>query len=155
MSLRRRKRSWLPWYPFREMEKLRHSINEMFEDLLALPATAPKAGELAEFAEPVMDIKETDEEIIVTTDLLGMKKEDIEIKTTEDSLKIKAEYKIEKEVKKEEYVHRERSYKGFYRMIGLPAKINPEEAKATLKDGVLEIKLPKIEVVKGKKIEIE
>lgn len=99
---------------------------------------------------PACDIIEREREIVILVDLPGFSKDEIDVEIGENYVKIRAE---EKEKREERYVVKERM-RNFYRYIELPYKIKNEEAKAKLKNGVLEIILPKEEKV-GKKIKVE
>ncbi len=103
------------------------------------------------------DIQETDSEIIILAELPGVKKEDIYINGTENTVEISAELKTEKEETEEEmkYIHREIIKKKFYRSFKLPAEIIPEKAKATYNNGILELRLPKKEGRERRSIKIE
>ncbi|MHA1237891.1 MAG: Hsp20/alpha crystallin family protein [Candidatus Odinarchaeia archaeon] len=105
--------------------------------------------------EPPIDIKETDEEIIVKADMPGVSKENIDLKVSEDILEVKGEAKKEEEEKREGYIRKERSYEAFYKRIRLPSKVVPEKAEAEYKDGVLTVKLPKAESKKAVKISVK
>jgi HSP20 family protein len=102
------------------------------------------------------DMKETDNEIIIEAELPGVKKDDININATEDSVEISAEAKTEEETEEEhEYIRKEREQKKFYRAFTLPVKVNPEKSKATYKNGILELRLPKKETREKRSIKIE
>ncbi len=102
---------------------------------------------------PACDIIEKKDEILLIVDLPGFSKDEIEIEAGEDYVKIKAEKKEKEEKMEGKYVIKERN-RNFYRYVELPYKIKQEEVKAKLKDGVLQIILPK-ERKLGKKIEVE
>jgi HSP20 family protein len=104
---------------------------------------------------PDVDIKETDKDIQLRADLPGMKKEDIDISVNEDQLVIKGERKFEKEEKDKDFVRVERSYGSFYRSFNIGVPVKSDQIKASYKDGVLEVVLPKAEAKKPKKIEVE
>jgi len=104
---------------------------------------------------PSLDLIETDEKLIIKTDLPGVKKEDINIELTEDSITITADFKEEIEVEKGNYVKKERRYGEARRELRLPAKIKVDEAKATFEDGVLTVELPKVEVKKKQTLKVE
>jgi HSP20 family protein len=73
----------------------------------------------------------------------GFKKEDIEIEVQDDSVEIKGETGWKQEDEKKNYVVKERGSESFYRIIRLPEEIKADSVEANLKDGVLEIALPK------------
>lgn len=80
----------------------------------------------------------------VTMDVPGVKKNEIKLNVTENSLEVSAQHKEESEEKKKNYLQKERSQVSFYRTLPLPDKVVSGNTKAKLTDGVLEIILPKI-----------
>ena len=98
---------------------------------------------------------EEKDKYVVKADLPGMKKEDIEVSVTQNMLTIKGERKIEEERKDEGYYYCERRYGSFVRSIALPGSVEVDKIKATYKDGVLTVELPKAEEEKGRKIDIQ
>jgi HSP20 family protein len=97
-----------------------------------------------------IDVRDADGEIVVKADLPGVEKGEVQIELTDSTLVIKGERKKEEEVKGEDYVRRERSYGSFSRVIGLSSEVNSDAVKASFKDGVLEVHLPKTEMAKRK-----
>lgn len=133
-----------------EIKRVQDKMNQLIEDFMAeAPVRFP------DVMKPLADVKETDEEVVVTMDLPGMDKGDVEITVTENALEVKAERKTEKEEKEEEFYKKERSFARFERSLKLPAEVKADDAKASLKDGVLEVHLPKVEVTARKKVTIE
>ena len=143
---------------FRRFEEM---MNRMFEDFWGRPRRAllpaGERGEMlpAEYRQPFIDIAETDKEVIATAEMPGLNKEDIKINLTEDRLEISAETKREEEKKEKGYVYRERRSGSYYRAIALPSPVDPNNAQASYKNGVLEIKMPKTEVKEKKEIKVE
>jgi HSP20 family protein len=119
-------------------------------------ARATFAGELT----PRMDMSEDDKEIVIRAEMPGVSKADLNITLEDDVLTIKAEKKEEKEEGEEgkagtaHYV-RERHFGRYVRCMSLPALIDAEKVTATLKKGLLEIKLPKTEAPEARQIEIK
>ncbi len=103
----------------------------------------------------LVDLKETDNDLIAYIELPGVDKEDVHLDITEDTLEARVERKSETKDEKDGYLKEERTYSEFYRSIKLPYRVKSEEAKATYKDGVLEVVMPKAEQRVTKKIEIE
>ncbi len=137
------------WDPFSDIVQLRDEIGGWFEG----DAEKGKSKRSAIWA-PDVDIKETDKEIQIKADLPGMKLEDIDVSVGEDQLIIKGDRKEEKEEKGKDYVRVERSYGSFYRSFNIGVPVKSDQIKATYKNGVLEITLPKTEAKKPKKIAI-
>lgn len=138
---------------------LQREVNQLFDDFFREVDVAPfgfVGGPLKTFS-PSIDIKETDEEIIVKAELPGMDEKDVDVNLLEDRLTIKGEKKEEKEDKGSDYHRMERSYGSFNRVIVLPERIDTKKADALFKNGVLTVTLPKAEgaKVKGQKIPIK
>jgi len=104
---------------------------------------------------PFVDVVETDKEVVATAEMPGLEKEDIKINITEDRLEISAETKHEEEKKEKGYIYKERRAGSFYRAIPLPSPIDPDNAKASYNNGVLEIKMPKTEIKKKTPLKVE
>ncbi len=104
---------------------------------------------------PSIDVYEEKDTVVVKAELPGMKKEDIEVNLAGDTLTIKGEKKQEEEVKEDHYYRRERSYGSFLRSVALPCEVKSGEIKASFKDGVLEVRLPKTEEAKKKEIAVK
>jgi HSP20 family protein len=102
------------------------------------------------FEKPLADVMETGKSIIVITDLPGVKKEDIDIDISEDSIDIVAKFDDEIEEEGANYIKKERSYGETRRSINLTAKIDVKKAIAKFNDSILTVKLPKMEEEKYK-----
>lgn len=140
------------WDPWRELFSIRDEIDRLFERFFT-----PVEVETREFVwTPSIDMYETEKELVVKAELPGLTTKDVEITLTDDTLSIKGEKKEAEEVKGENYYRKETRYGSFHRSIRLPVPVKKEDIKATFKDGVLEIRLPKAEeAAKGIKIKIE
>jgi HSP20 family protein len=103
---------------------------------------------------PSIDIYEENNDVVVKAELPGMKKEDIDIELTEDVITLSGEKKKEEKVEKKNYYSIERSYGSFTRSFRLPADVKTDKADAQFKDGILEIKIPKTEEAKKRKIKV-
>jgi HSP20 family protein len=90
-----------------------------------------------------MDVYEKDNTIVIKAELPGLKKEDVQVEVEGEDLVIRGESKAENKVKDDEYYRSERSFGSFYRRMPLPAGVAPEQIHANLKDGVLEVRVPK------------
>ncbi len=137
---------------FDEMER-------MFERFIGRPfppSWAPRIRwpEEVEMAYPDVDIYEEDNTVVLKAELPGVKREELSIDVTEDTITISGEKKKEEKVEKKDYYRFERTYGSFSRSFSLPSDVVADKAKAGFKEGVLEIKLPKKEEAKKKKVEI-
>ena len=137
------------WDPFREMFSLRDEIDRLFNEFLGRVPAETEGGWL-----PAMDVEETDDAFIVTAEIPGMSKDEIKLSLQGDSLVIQGEKKREKEEKDRTFHRIERVFGKFQRVITLPTKVDADKVKASYKDGVLTITLPKSEEVKPKEITI-
>lgn len=135
------------WTPFAELERIRREFDRLLEDVFP-------AGDKEQILAPPVDVYETDSEVVVKAELPGVKKEDIDITIKENAVHLKAERKEEREKKTENVYRVERFYGTIERIVPLPTEVKPEEAKAEYKDGVLEIRIPKVKVSKEAKVQV-
>jgi|Deesub1362A_J573_1020465.scaffolds.fasta_scaffold01683_5 HSP20 family protein len=139
-----------------EIRRLEDRMNQLFRELWSsFPRAEERFPTITGVRSPFCDVQETDKEIIITAELPGVSKEDIKINATEHEVEIEAEVKREAEEKKAGYLRSERQYSKFYRCLALPAEVNPGKAKATYKNGVLELRLPKVHAEKKTSIKVE
>ena len=99
---------------------------------------------------PAIDVYEEKDEVVVKAELPGLSKEDLDVTLTESTLTLKGQKKKEEEVKEKNFYRSERSSGSFVRTIDLPAEVKTDQVKASFKNGVLEIRLPKTEDAKRK-----
>ncbi len=104
---------------------------------------------------PSIDVYEEKDSVVVKAELPGMTKEDIEVNLEGENLTIKGEKKEDTEVKEDNYYRRERSYGSFLRTVALPSEVKQDEVKASFKDGILEIRMPKTEAAKKKSVSVK
>lgn len=104
---------------------------------------------------PSVDLFEENNDIVVKAELPGMTKDDIEVTLTDDTITVSGEKKKEEKVEKKDYYRWECSYGSFSRTFTLPAEVLKDKVKTKLKDGVLEIRLPKTEEAKKKEVKIK
>ena len=107
-----------------------------------------------EVISPTVDIFEEGKEVVVKAEIPGMKKSDISVHIGAHNITISGEKKQEKKIDKKDYHRVECSYGSFCRSFRLPETVNSEKAKASFKNGVLEIRIPKSGKTKKKKIAI-
>jgi len=138
------------WRPFwTEMEALRREMDRLWERFFG---ESPIEEVGAEWVPP-LDVAETKDQVIVSVELPGIDPNNVEVTLSNGVLTIKGEKKHER--KDERYHLIERTYGAFTRSIRLPVDVNESDVKATYRDGVLKIVLPKVEKAKEKEIKIE
>jgi len=151
-------REMTPRRPFTELSNLERETERMFGDFFRRPFLGmswPDRLREIGIREPAIEVYEEKDDVVVKAEVPGMKKEDLEINLSGDTLTIKGEKKQEEEVKQKGYYYSERSYGSFHRTIDLPKEVQTEKAKATFKDGVLEVRLPKTEDAKRKEVKVK
>jgi HSP20 family protein len=104
---------------------------------------------------PAVDMFERDGNVVVKAEMPGIASDKIEISASGGELRISGERNEEKEVKEENYYRSERSYGRIYRTLALPEGCDGNAAQATVKDGVLEVVIPKKQSAVAKKIEVK
>ncbi|HEX5000148.1 MAG TPA: Hsp20/alpha crystallin family protein [Terriglobia bacterium] len=138
------------WTPFNEMSLLRDHLNQFFDTSGGLGLTEGVRNWF-----PAADIHETDNELVVTADLPGVDPKDVDIRVENNVLTIRGERHFERDMEKEN-VHRvERMFGGFTRTFALATPVQTDQIKASYKDGVLRVTLPKAEQARSKRIEIK
>lgn len=132
-------------------------IERMFDDFFGGRWLRPFAweGVFPEMpAMPSVDVIDRDDEVVVRAEVPGYKKEDIEVSVSDGSLTLKGETKAEEKEEKGHYYRCEISHRAFSRIVALPGEVDDAKAKATMKDGMLELTLPKREKSKRHTIAI-
>jgi len=136
----------LPWSPWREMMNMREEIDRFFEEPQALRESS---------YHPSVSVRETDKELVIEADVPGVKEEDVDVEIEDNKVIIRGERKSRDESRGKDYYHIESSYGSFSRIIALPSYIDPDRCEAQIKDGILEIRIPKVGARKIKKISVK
>ena len=139
--------------PFSDLMGIQDEINRLFDITLSRRPFERMGLFDGEWA-PAIDVLEDEDRVLVKAELPGMSEKDIDVSILGDTLTIKG--KRQKEEKKEEkHYHRlERAYGAFHRSVTLPGTVASEKAKASFKNGILEIEMPKKEEAKPKQIKV-
>ncbi|WGI17998.1 Hsp20/alpha crystallin family protein [Methanonatronarchaeum sp. AMET-Sl] len=142
----------MSWDPFREIKRMRERMEDIFEEIEeeGLEKHRGRTG-----FKPFVDVIEHEEQVTVTADLPGVEKEGIKINISDNILTIEATRERGTDTEEKGYLKKERTVGKFQRKVKLPTTVDEENAEATFKNGVLEIKLPKKEEDKGKEIKIQ
>ena len=141
------------WEPLRELGSLQNEMNRLFSTVFDAPAPAAGGSTMRRWM-PAMDLVETDEHFILRADLPGMSEEDIKIEFEDGTLTVSGERKVEHKAENEGYYRVERAFGSFSRSLTLPQGIDPEAVAASFDSGVLEVRIPKPEQRKPRRIEI-
>ena len=141
------------WEPFRELSTLQNEMNRLFNTVFDAPSPANAGSTLRRWM-PAMDLVETADHFVLRADLPGMSQDDVKIEFEDGTLTVSGERKAEHESKNEGYYRVERAFGAFSRSLTLPHGIDPEAVTANFENGVLEIRVPKPEERKPRRIEI-
>jgi HSP20 family protein len=138
------------WEPFRELSSLQTEMNRLFNAAFENQGNGPSTRRWT----PAMDLLETDDEFVLRADLPGMNESDVSIELEDNVLTLSGERKTEHEDKREGFYRMERSFGSFSRALTLPKGVDPEAVNASFDRGVLEVRIPKPEQRKPRKITI-
>jgi len=145
------------WNPYRSISNINRELETFFEDFGFPTARRWQAGE--EGAEagwlPAIDLSETKDAYVIKADLPGVSKDDVKVTLVENVLTITGERKTEKEVKDQNLHRSERAFGTFTRSFRLPGPVAGDKIKASYKDGVLMLDVPKAESAKPREIQIQ
>ena len=140
------------WEPFRELSSLQTEMNRLFNAAFDSP-TSPGNGGTRRWS-PAMDLLETEEQFVLRADLPGMTENDVSIELEDNVLTVSGERKTEHEDKREGFYRMERAFGTFSRSLTLPKGVDPEGVSAQFDRGVLEVRIPKPEQRKPRRISI-
>lgn len=141
------------WEP-RGLASLRREMDRLFENFEdvwggGLPSHRARAFE------PAVEVSDTKDAVVVKAQLPGISKENIHVDISDNALTLKGEFKEKEEKEEKNYYRQEFHYGAFSRTIPMPVAVKADKAKAQLKDGVLEITVPKSEEAKVKEIPVK
>lgn len=131
---------------------LRRRVDRLFDQVLP---EAREPGLAGRPWAPAVDIAETDEAIVVSVEVPGMKQEDIEVQLTGDTLSISGERKMEASGSRHDWHILERPYGPFSRSFTFAVPIDQGAVCASYEGGILRITVPKVQEAKPKQIKIE
>ena len=138
--------------PFRELNEVQAEMNRVFDSFFGRPTVA---GGMERVWAPAVDMYETKDELVMSAELPGLNEKDIHLSITGDLLTVRGERHWSQDVKQESVYRGERWYGKFERSLPLPFPVQADKVKASYRDGVLTIKLPKAEEIKPKEIKID
>src|SRR5215813_3097045 len=138
------------WEPFSGLTTLRRDMVRLFERFLGREPSSP-LGEV----EPAIEVADTPAAVIVKAQVPGVSKEHLQVNVTDTTLTLKGEVQEDKTTEDKNYHQREFHSGAFARTITLPTTVQAEHATAQLKDGVLEVTIPKRQETKAKDVPIQ
>ncbi len=144
-----------PWRPFSDLARWEREMERVFDDFVGRRMRPVWGDSEIGLSIPAVDLYEEKDEIVAKTELPGVAKENIQVNISDHLLTIKGEKKREEETKEKNFYRSERSYGAFSRAIELPADVQGEKARASFKNGVLELHLPKTEEAKKKEVKVK
>ncbi len=134
------------WEPFREMEMLRRQMNQLFYDLSEANNGESNTSQSARTAwVPAVELHDKGSELLLRAEIPGVEGKDLNIQVMQDAVLIAGEHRYEKRSESNGNVRSELRYGSFQRVIPLPAKVQNQQVKADLKDGILTLNLPKLQ----------
>ena len=141
------------WEPLRELSSLQGEMNRLFNTVFDSPSPGGNGGSMRPWM-PAMDLVETEDHFVLRADLPGVPEEDVKIEFEDNVLTVSGERKSEHEDKREGFYRLERSSGSFARSLTLPEGIDVDAVAATFDKGVLEIRIPKPEERKPRRVAI-
>ncbi|QLE43768.1 Hsp20/alpha crystallin family protein [Nostoc sp. C052] len=139
------------WEPFREMEILRRQMDQLFSDLTVAERGNSEISPSSRTAwVPAVELHDNGSELLLRVEIPGVEAKDLDVQVTQDAVSIVGEHHYEKQSQSNAKVHSEFRYGKFTRVIPLPTKVQNQQVKADLKDGILILTLPKLEQEQSK-----
>ncbi len=137
--------------PFRRMQRLATALDRLLDESVVPVRTVEEAAR-GRITIPV-DIRAEDDAFVITAWVPGVQADDLHIEVVDDTVRLEGEFRpVEGE---EKYLVREIPRGAFQRVITLPTALEPQEAEAELKDGVLTLRVPKAQAVRPKEVKIK
>jgi len=132
--------------PWQALQQLREQMDDILGSTFGV-----STGEWA----PPIDLDERDDEFVLTAELPGLRPEDIDLEIDGDVLTLRGEKKEDREEKEGERYYYERRYGSFLRRVTLPQSVDPDQVRANFQNGILRVTMPKRELSRGKRVQIE
>ena len=142
------------WEPVRELNSLQSEMNRLFNTFFDAPSAGGGNGGSLRRWIPPMDLVETEGHYVLRADLPGLGEDDISIEVENNVLTISGERKAEHEQEGEGYYRVERAFGTFQRALTLPDGVDPDGVEARFDKGVLEVRVPKPEETKPRRVSI-
>lgn len=140
------------WDPFRDLSEIQSEMNRLFDSFFGRPG---QGGGPERVWAPAIDMYETRDELVVQVELPGVNEKNVNVSITGDLLTIRGERHAADTANEGAYYRAERWYGKFERTIPLPFRVQVDKVKATFRDGVLSVKVPKAEEIKPREVKID
>ena len=141
------------WDPFRDVAALQDRINRIFSESFGRSRDIDDEVSLYDWRPPV-DIYEAADGIVLKVELPGVNKDDVSVEVKDNVLTLKGERLLDPEIEDDDYYRKERSFGKFNRAFSLQEPIKPDLIKASFKDGVLTVEIPRLEQEKPKQVTV-
>lgn len=141
------------WEPLREISSLQSEMNRLFDTLFDAPRADGNSGALRRWV-PAMDLVETGDALVLRADLPGLGQDDVKIEIEDGVLTISGERNSEHAEREEGFYRVERAFGQFSRSLNLPKGVNADAVTAAFHNGVLEVRIPKPEAAKPRRVAI-
>ncbi|MEO1375836.1 MAG: Hsp20/alpha crystallin family protein [Cyanobacteria bacterium J06635_10] len=149
------------WHPLKEIDTLRHQMNNLFDELMH--GNTPKAGndvlpnsKVENMTwEPAIEIKQTDSSVILQVQVPGIEPKDLDIDVSKDTVSIRGDHQEQKVHDEKGIYHSEFNYGYFQRIIPLPVYVEYKQAKAEIHNGILTLSLPKSHTEKDDVVKLD
>ena len=143
--------SLIRFSPTRELRQMQREVDRLFDNFLSNGSNGETESAVWT---PRVDLAETEDAYLIHLDVPGLKREDLDISVHNGTLTVSGERKHEVKEEKANFVRMERAYGRFYRSFTLPARVVADAIEATYADGVLDIRVPKAEESKPRRIDV-
>ena len=140
------------WEPVRELHSMQQEMNRLFNTFFDAP-NGPSGAAPRRWV-PAMDLVELDDHFVLRADLPGLGDDDVKLEIADDVLTLSGERRFEHEDRKEGFYRLERGAGSFSRSLTLPEGVDAEKIEASFDKGVLEVRIPKPEERKPRRVEI-
>ncbi|MBD2078382.1 Hsp20/alpha crystallin family protein [Leptolyngbya sp. FACHB-17] len=138
--------SLIHWQPLKELEALRHQMNQVFDAWLHPDPEARSLSPIDGMAwTPAIELHETDTDVVLKAEVPGIEAKDLDVQVSEHTISISGHHQEETRTEEKGVFRSELRYGQFQRLIPLPTPVQYDQVKADFKNGILTLTLPKIE----------
>jgi HSP20 family protein len=148
--------SLVRWQPMKELESLRRQMDRLFDEWIIPERDFPLLTSSGDRTwVPIIEVKETEADIILKAEIPGMEAKDLNVEVGEDSVLISGERQQEEQTEESGIRRSEFRYGRFERTVRLPVSVKNNKVKSEFQKGVLTLNLPKSEESRRKVVKLE